>query len=295
MPKTIVPRILIGVAIATVIAYLFNVILTDAAKPDEYTLKGRVVGFSDDQSYIFIHHERIPGYMNEMTMPFNVKPGESLAEVKAGDPVEFVFTLQNQSSYVSSFRTIQEEELKGAITETQQSTELAGETTLLNVGDKLPDASLYDQDGQEFGFAQLEGRLVLFTFIYTECPVPDFCPLMSMNLKQVKASLPPNAAQKLTLVSISFDPENDTAPVLRAYGQRYTPDFEQWKFVSGSKSTIDDLTAQFSILTQFSGGQITHNLQTILAGPDGTILNIWSGNRWTIGEVVEAILKAQGE
>jgi len=88
--------------------------------------------------------------------------------------------------------------------------------------DALPDVSLVDQDGKPLRLADYRGKAVALTFVFTRCPLPDFCPLMMKKFAAAHAALArePDLAERTRLLTVSFDPGHDTPDVLRAYGAR---------------------------------------------------------------------------
>src|SRR6266436_6676294 len=88
------------------------------------------------------------------------------------------------------------------------------------VGDEVT-ASLVIQDGKKVRLADYRGRALALTFIYTRCPLPDFCPLMMQNFVAVEAALAAEPAlhARTGLLSISFDTAHDTPEVLKRYGR----------------------------------------------------------------------------
>ena len=87
----------------------------------------------------------------------------------------------------------------------------------------MPDVPLVNQDGKTLHLADFKGKAVLLTFIYTRCPFPTFCPLISSEFAAIHNDLAqtPPIYGKTHLLSVSLDPNYDTAPVLRKYGLAY--------------------------------------------------------------------------
>jgi protein SCO1/2 len=160
------------------------------------------------------------------------------------------------------------------------------------VGDDVPDFALVNQSGKTIRLEQFRGKPLLLTFIYTRCPVPDFCLLMSNNFSEVLKQLQqsPQAFAKAQLLSISIDPEYDTPSVLHRYGERYAgkldPTFQRWQFASGSPEEVRKAADFFGLSYNQKEGQIVHTLQTVLIGSDGKIAKVYAGNQWKPTEVV---------
>ena len=166
-------------------------------------------------------------------------------------------------------------------------------------GDEVPNFTLRNQDDREIHIRNYRGKALLLTFIYTRCPVPDYCTLMSDNFAQIDRELgkDPEIYAKTHLLSISIDPEYDTPKVLRSYGAAHTEryqneTFAHWEFASGTKEQVKEI-AQYFGLTYFpEKDQIIHALRTVIVKPDGKIAKVYSGNEWKPEEVLVEMKKA---
>src|SRR6201982_3513207 len=101
----------------------------------------------------------------------------------------------------------------------------------------VPEFVLVNQDGQNFGSAQLTGKIWIADFIYTTCPGP--CPMISSRMSELQKPLEKTDVQ---LVSFSVDPEKDTPQVLRGYADKLQADPARWNFLTGPKSAIYNLS-----------------------------------------------------
>src|SRR4029077_11309497 len=116
-------------------------------------------------------------------------------------------------------------------------------------GTQVPDFALVNQDGKRMRLQQYRGKSVLLTFIYTRCPLPDYCPLMTHNFAEIDKALAknPKLYADTHLLSISFDPKFDTPPVLRNYARSYVQDkgaqtFQHWEFAALQAGETKDVT-----------------------------------------------------
>jgi protein SCO1/2 len=162
---------------------------------------------------------------------------------------------------------------------------------VLQVGDALPDAALIDQQDQRRSLSAWKGTPLLITFIYTRCPLPNFCPAMNRNFASIQKSLAADAALagRLKLVSVSFDPENDTPAVLAEFSKTYETDPAVWTWLTGDRVTTDRLAAKFGVSVirgDASAADVTHNLRTTLVDADGRIARIYTGSEWTPSTVL---------
>lgn len=232
---------------------------------------------------ITIEHEAVPNYMPSMTMPFNVEAAD-VAALTPGDRVEFELHVNGDTSRATGFRKV------GRIADEPGAppTPPRATATRLRPGDTLPAFALVDQDGQPFTADALRDRRTVITFIFTRCPVPDFCPLLARKFQALQAALAErkDAADNVRLVSITIDPEHDRSPVLRAYGQAQNADFARWRFATGEPAQVEELARRFAVRTERNGATLDHTLATALVGPDGRVIEIWRGNAWQPEEVL---------
>jgi protein SCO1/2 len=163
------------------------------------------------------------------------------------------------------------------------------------IGDPVPDVPMVNQDGKALHFGQLKGEVVLLTFIYTRCPFPDYCPLLSRQFSEIQNDLAknPDEYKKTHLISVSLDPNYDKPPILREYGLTYLEHdphgFEHWDFVSTTPTDLQKLTSSFGLSLSEQASQISHSANTILLAADGTVADMWPGNDWRTPEVLEVI------
>ena len=259
--------------------------LACAKKPagKRYELQGRVVAVDSGSRELTIAHEDIAGLMPGMTMPFLVARNQDwiFGKIGPGDHIHATLVMTDHA------------ELQD-ISFTKASDTGSDGTSNLRIpepGDDVPDFTLVNQSGKTIHLEQFRGTPLLLTFIYTRCPVPNFCPLMSNNFAEVLRQLQkgPKAFEQTQLLSISIDPEYDTPSVLHSYGEHYVgnvdPTFQHWQFASGSPEEIRKAADFFGLSYNPQQGQIVHTLQTVLIGGDGKIAKVYPGNQWKPAEV----------
>jgi protein SCO1 len=133
----------------------------------------------------------------------------------------------------------------------------------------------------------------LLTFIYTRCPLSDYCPLMSTNFALTEEALGKNrqAYSKTHLLSISFDPKYDTPKVLREYGEAYLQKngkraFQHWEFASAPSTEMKEIARFFGLFYEEEKGQIVHSMSTTITSPEGKIYRWYHGNDWKSSDVL---------
>ncbi len=265
-----------------------------AAAPAEkpYPLKGVVVSVDTGASKVIVRHEEIPGYMDAMTMPFSVAEPKMLAELRPGDEIEAKLVVGEKSS-----------RLEGIVVSrhgTAPATQVIPEQGPYGKpGDAAPATVLVGQDGKPLSLADYKGKAVALTFIFTRCPLPEFCPRMNAQFAEMEALLAKEPAlyAKTQLLSVSFDPEHDTPQVLREYRERFLKGVTgvapaHWKFATGTPDRIKEFATFFGLTYLKSGDQFVHSLATAVIGPDGKVVSIRRGNDWEPPEVIADLRKA---
>jgi protein SCO1/2 len=166
---------------------------------------------------------------------------------------------------------------------------------MLQAGDPVPEGDFLDEAGRPRHLSEWRGSVVLLTFIYTRCPLPDFCPRMERNYVALQKQLRDSGlAGHAKLLAVSFDPAYDTPEVLKQHAAAVGADPEVWHYLTGDLNTTERFAAQFgiSIIRNPSDARdITHNLRTALIDADGKLVEIFSGNQWTPADALAAIRK----
>jgi protein SCO1/2 len=171
----------------------------------------------------------------------------------------------------------------------------------LEVGDPLPEYHFTNQLGQAVSTIQFKGQALAISFIFTRCPLPNFCPRMSSNFEEAQsrllspgnANVSPHASTNWHLFTITFDPEFDNVAVLKSYAERYHADPVHWSFLTGDMMDIRAISDQFGqSFWKDETGAINHNLRTVVVNASGRIHKIFSGNNWKPEELAAEILQA---
>ncbi len=246
-----------------------------------YDFKGKVISVDKQHRQATISHEDIKGYMEGMTMPFTIKDKWAMDVIAPGDRVTATLVVQGASSWLENPVITKE-------TPAEASTDRSAKNVLEpKPGDEVPDFTLLNQDGKRIRLHQSRGQALLITFIYTRCPLPDYCPLMSSNFAEIEKALrqDPERYGKAHLLSISVDPAYDTPQVLRDYGARYTgasgnEAFQHWEFATGTAPQVKAVAQFFGLSYWTEKDQIIHSLSTAIIGPDGKVFKFYRGNEW---------------
>jgi protein SCO1/2 len=260
----------------------------------QYQLKGQILAVNRDKQELLVKHEEIPGYMMAMTMPYRVQSGGMLDNVGAGDLITAQLDVHDNIGTITT------------ITKTgtappalpAPSPLSSGIVMLLKEGQDVPDPLLVDQDAKPRHFADIRGgHAMALTFIYTKCPMPTYCPMMDRNFVEVQRQIKANPALrgKARLLSVSFDPKNDTPPVLKKHAKSLAADPAVWTFATGDRDEIDKLAMTFGV-TLVRGqapnpDEIGHTLRTAIIDRDGKLVKTYTGNEWTPAQIVADLQK----
>jgi protein SCO1/2 len=267
-------------------------ISTNRSSQQVFQAKGVVISVKPNEKTVEIKHEEIAGYMPAMTMPFDVRDTNELSGLQPGQRVSFRLLVTDTEGWIDHIQKIGEATNNPSA---NAPVRLARDVEPLQSGDVLPDYRFVNQFGEPFHTAQFKGRALAITFLFTRCPYPTFCPLMSNHFEQVQNKLValPQDGTNWHLLTISFDPEFDKPEVLKAYAQMHHYDPGHWTFATGELADVTALGEQFGLaFWHDQNGSISHNLRTIVIDASGRVQKVFEGNTWTAEELAAELVKA---
>ena len=261
-----------------------------ASGAKRYAITGQILVVNTAKQSLSIKHHDIVGYMPAMTMTFEVARPDLMVGREPGETIVGTLEVDDTSGKIVEITHTGKEPLPDRAGGSPMA------AVMLGLGDTVPDAALIDQNDRRRAFAEWRGTPTLITFIYTRCPLPNYCPLMDKNFAAIQrqGAADKDLKGKFKLVSISFDPEHDTPAVMKAHAATLKADPNVWTFLTADNVTIDRFAAKFGVSVTREGdapGEITHNLRTTLIDADGKILRIYTGGEWTV-DVALADLRA---
>jgi protein SCO1 len=262
-----------------------------------YPLKGQILAIAgptrpDGRHEITVKHEDIPNFMPAMTMPYIVRPPTALDGLAPGDLFTATLVRANAELYLTDLKKTGHADLPAE----------ARAVKILDVmqpGDEVPDDLLQDQTGATRKLSDWRGRGLAVTFVYTRCPLPDFCPLMDRRFGELQHAIAADAGlrDRVHLVSVTFDPAHDTLAVIQAHATARGADPQTWSYLTGPAAAIERFTSRFGV-SAIAGTDpsqtITHNLRTAVIDRHGRLMTIHSGNDWTADELLADLRKASG-
>ena len=242
---------------------------------------------------VIIDHEEIPGYMKAMIMPFRVKDAAELKGLTPGQVVTFDFHVRGSESWIEKVTATGE---TGEIKKDETADTTKPVAPLLAEGDLLTDYEFFDETGATVKLSDFRGMPVALTFVFSRCPVPEYCPAMMRNFKTVLDTLKadPEAPKAFRLLTISFDSWNDTPEVMKSWASAYGHEVGQpWSLLtSDSCCTINEIGANVGLKFGEVKGSYQHNLRTVVLDPEGRIQRIFTDETWKTEELVAEIKAA---
>jgi protein SCO1/2 len=277
------------VRLAFTLALVTGLSLTACSRSREYELRGQIVAIDRSSAKVTIKHEDIRGFMPAMTMAFDVRDPGLIEGHQPGELITATLVVEERGAYLSTIRRTG----MAALPEMPP----AAPVDVVRTGDQAPDAAFTDQTGRARRFSDWHGQVVAVTFVYTRCPLPNFCPLMDKHFLAVQRVLATDSALRgrAHLVSVSVDPSYDTPKVLAAHAERVSADPAHWTLLTGDPEQLDRFTSRFGVSvvsppsrepTGAAGAEIVHNLRTAVVDAKGRIVTVLSGNEWTPAELL---------
>ena len=254
-----------------------------------YELSGKVVSVDKANQTVNIAHEDVKDLMPAMTMPFTLKDRWPFDVLKPGSLVTATLIVDGPRSWLEDVVITEESTDSGTGKD-------VGAVREAKTGDEVPDFTLINQDNKKISINDYRGKTLLLTFIYTRCPIPEYCTLMSNNFAKIQQELHKDRPlyEKTHLLSVSIDPEYDTPQVLRSYGAAHTGKyseerFSNWEFAGGTKDQIKEIAQYFGLTYFVEGDQIVHGLRTAVIAPDGKIYKVYRENKWKPEEILAVV------
>jgi protein SCO1/2 len=246
-----------------------------------YHLHGKVISVDPTNSSMTIDSDAIPGFMGAMAMPYTVHEKADLSKAGPGDEVNADVVVPDEgTAYIQNIVVLKKGNGAASSGPTSERDPQAG--------DQVPDFALLDENGKTIHLSSYRGEALLVTFVYTRCPFPDFCPLVSHNFAHIYAETKANPAlrEHMRLLTVSFDPDNDTPAALKKYSKTFDGTtggnpYGRWEFAVVPKNELQKVTGFFGVTVANSNGdQIVHSMSTSVIGPDGKIYSWREDTDW---------------
>lgn len=257
-----------------------------------FDTRGVVRSLPEGGRTLVVRHEEIPNYMPKMTMELNVHDTNELAGLERDDEITFQLVATTNTHWIQTIKRV------GKVAPAESVPANPGYQLVkeLKPGDVIQDYELLTENGRPVRFSEFRGKALAFTFIFTRCPLPDFCPRMENNFASARDLIlaKTNAPTNWQFLSISFDPEFDTPEVLRNHAKLYRHnDPNRWLFAAASLKVLASLAPELDLMyAREASGSISHNLRTVVLDPQGRLHRQFDGNQWTPEELAQSIQEA---
>ncbi len=261
----------------------------EAAQPPKlFKVHGIIQEIKPEDMRIIIDHEEIPGYMGAMIMPFNVKKSTSLSGLAPGDGIHFDYRVEELQSWIENISLTGN---KGAIKAPGDGGPVEASNNGLAINSQLPDYHFIDENGTPVKLSDYRGGPVALTFVFTRCPVPEYCPAMMRKFSKVTKTLEaaPDAPASWTLLTISFDVDYDTPEIMRTWGKIFGfKSGHSWHLLSSEKDsdTIKKISADVDLKFGENKGSYQHNLRTVILDATGKIRHVFTDETWSSDDLI---------
>ena len=273
---------------------------TESAAERRYPVRALVVSVDADRKAFVASCTEIPGYMEAMEMPFAVRDPRLLEGIEPSAIVDFTLVVEADDSYAVEIRphvyqNFEQEPLlaKRLSLLERISTQGPPSPPPPTLGEPVADFTLTDQNRAEVRLSQFRGQVVALTFIYTTCPLPNYCLRLSNNFGRLQTRFEDRLGKDLVLLSVTFDPAHDTPEVLAEYAKKWPGSTGGWHFLTGNPPDVKRIARGFGLNFWPDEGTVTHALNTFVIGRDGLLKANLEGNQFTsqqLGDFVQGVL-----
>ncbi len=272
----------------------------------QFAATGLVLKVDQAHKTFLVSCQTIPGFMDAMTMPFEVRETKDLDGLTPGMTVDFTLVVEKESSYAKNVKVRR-------YASVEQDPMTARRLKLLNqiahpdsdaakplgVGTAVPDFTLTDQSRHPVTFSHFAGKVVAINFIYTSCALPNFCFRNSNTFGVLQKRFREKMGRELVLLTVTFDPQRDGPEVLARYAKTWKADPATWHFLTGSVPDVQRVSNMFGMDYFPDEGLMNHSLHTAIVDQQGKLVTNIEGNQFTadqLGDLVQTVLsRSSGE
>jgi protein SCO1/2 len=285
---------------AFVAAVLFFAAAASGAREfKRYAAFGLVLSVDGGRAFT-VSCKDIPGFMDAMEMHLDAAHTKQLVGVRPGDMVDFTLVVDGDVPYADNIREHKFQSAEQRQVEAHYLTIVAGAFDqkpdapgMLAIGQKVPDFTLIDQHGRQVKLSDMSGKVVALSFMYTHCSYAQYCMRLTNNLGMVGRRFPERLGKDLALMTISFDPKNDTPAALEKYSETWKSSANGWYFLTGPVDDVKRACLLFGMNFWPDMGMIVHVMHTAVIDRNGYLVANLDGNDFTarqLGDLLEAVM-----
>jgi protein SCO1/2 len=265
-----------------------------------YAASGIILKIDQQHRTFVASCKAIPGYMDEMVMPIAVHDEKLLDGLQRGSMVDFTLVVTDDDAFaeevkVHHFQSTEQEPFQARGLQLLENFGRTGAPAReLTVGELVPDFVLTDQTGRPIRLSQFLGKAVAVAFVYTRCPLPNYCFRLSNNLGRLQKRFADRMGRDLVLLSLTIDPVHDTPEVLAKYAATWNADPNSWHFLTGPEAEVKAVCRKFGVNFWPDEGALTHSLHTVVIDRRGKLASNFEGNEFTaeqLGDFVAVVMR----
>jgi protein SCO1/2 len=226
--------------------------------------------------------------MDAMVMPFAAERPWDLKDVRPGDRIHFRLTVRRNGSVIDRVGILSAAPASAGMPPVPDA------PPPVAIGEPVPDFTLTDQNGGALSLRSLRGQVIAVSFIYTRCPLPDYCPRVMTNMSALRDRFGERLGRDLVLLTITFDPQHDTPEKMKEYARRYGGDITGWHLLTGSREAIARVCSLFGVEYWPEEGMITHTLRTAIIDRDGRLAATVEGKEHSTRQLIDLVESALG-
>jgi protein SCO1/2 len=270
-----------------------------------YAASGMVLQVDPAHKTLLVSCDTIPGFMEAMSMPFDVHDARELNGISPGMIVAFTLVVESTSSYVEHiqvrpYESVEQDPFTARRLKLLNSINNpdGASSKMLAIGATVPDFTLIDQVHRRISLSQYAGKVVAINFIYTSCALPNFCYRSANNFGVLQRRFKEQLGRDLVLLTVTFDPQRDHPEQLAHYAENWKADSRTWHFLTGDVPDIARVTGMFGMDYFPEEGLMSHSLHTAIIDRRGKLVANIEGNRFTadqLGDLVKTVLSQGGK
>lgn len=283
-----------------IICLLASLSISLAGASTQYSVHGLVLRVDTPNRTMVVSCDSIPGLMDAMVMPFYVRDAKELQGLSPGTAVDFTLVVEQGSSHAENVRV---HHFDSQAQEPLQAKRLAAlqkalqprtpAVAPLQPGQVVPDFTLTDQKWRKISLHQFAGKVVLLSFVYTRCPLPDYCYRFSNYFGRLQKRFADSVGKDVVLLTVTFDPVHDQPDVLAEYGKTWKANPEFWHLLTGPVADVQLVCSLFGVEYWPDEALLVHTLHTAVIDRDGKLTANLEGNQFTaeqLGDLAESVM-----